>query len=112
MSYNTTIVTISPIENETPEQMEKRVQEYLEEQNFCAPGRYALSRADYISTVKHIGLVTAEIYTEQLLQFNGEMDVFSGMNPHAHCEFTDLDQDEMNETVIDQKHLLEVLYHY
>lgn len=112
MSYSTTIVTVRPLENETPEQIEKRVQEYLEEQDFCSPGRYALSRADYISTVKHIGLVTAEIYTEQLLQFYGEMDAFSGKMPHAHCDFTDIDSDELNESVIEQKHLLEVNYHY
>jgi hypothetical protein len=112
MSYHTTIVTIRPLENEIPEEMAQRVQEYLEEQNFCSPGRYALSRADYIAKVKHIGIITAEMYTDKLLQFNGEMDAFSGMNPHAHCEFTDIDQDKMNESIIGQKHLLEVNYHY
>lgn len=112
MSYHTTIVTASPKENETPEEMEQRIQEYLEEQDFCSPGRYALSKADYITKVTYVGLVTAKIYAEQLLQFNGEMDVFSGTAPHAHCDFTDIDGDEMDESVIGQKHLLKVSYHY
>ncbi|AGB50841.1 hypothetical protein Metho_2713 (plasmid) [Methanomethylovorans hollandica DSM 15978] len=106
MSSMYCIATITPLEGESIEEIESRVNRYLENNNFASSSRYTSSPYDgfTIETGKTT-IITEELYDSELSEYEGECDGIELIGFVLSCTvFTDIDGEECTREFIGNKY--------